>query len=240
MVPLDRGSAMTGPTVSVVVPVRDGERYLAEALESLLAQTPAVHEVIVVDDGSTDHSAILAERVGNPVRCLRQPGRGPGAARNTGIAASRGEFVGFLDADDRWATDALSSRLAAFAADPSLDLVFGHVRQFLDPRADGQRATRLAVRPDADPGYLPGGLLARRAALERVGAWREDVMLGDFVDWMARAREAGLREELISDLVLWRRLHGENLTRRRLDAWSGYPQVVKAALDRRRAATGEK
>src|SRR5690349_18103068 len=107
------------PRVSVVVPVRDGERFLAEALGSAAAQTPAAHELLVVDDGSADGSAELAERLG--ARVLRQAREGQAAARNLGVRAATGELVAFLDADDLWPARSLERRLAAMRAHPSAE-----------------------------------------------------------------------------------------------------------------------
>ena len=94
---------MSERRVSVVIPVHDGERYLAAAIESVLEQTLPPAEVIVVDDGSTDSSVQVAERYApQGVRCHSQANAGGGAARNRGVALSEGDFIAFLDADDLW------------------------------------------------------------------------------------------------------------------------------------------
>src|SRR5262249_41927852 len=89
----DCSTSPAEPPVSVVVPVRDGERYLAEALDSILAQTHAPLEVIVVDDGSTDRSAEIARGFAPRVRCVSQEHRGVAAARNHGVSLARGEAI---------------------------------------------------------------------------------------------------------------------------------------------------
>jgi glycosyltransferase involved in cell wall biosynthesis len=227
---------VAAPHVSVVVPVHNCERYLAVALESLLAQRPRPFEVIVVDDGSTDGSLGVAQRFSAPVRSVAQARRGTGGARNTGVAATGGDYVAFLDADDHWTSTALTSLVASFVADPSLDIAFGHVRHFISPDLDRTTASRLWHRPGLEPGYLPGAMLARRDAFDRVGGFREDLALGYFLDWMARARECGLREVVVESQVLWRRLHASNHSRLAAADRTGYARALKAALDRRRAA----
>jgi len=87
-------------SVSVVIPCYNAARFLRETLDSALKQTLPPLEVIVVDDGSTDDSAAIAESYGPPVRVIRQPNQGESVARNTGVAASRGDYIVFLDADD--------------------------------------------------------------------------------------------------------------------------------------------
>src|SRR4051794_10354756 len=93
------------PTVSVIVPAYNYERYLSLAIESALAQTHSPLEVIVVDDGSTDDTPRVLAAYGDRIRAIRQPNQGAGAARNTGIAASRGDYLAFLDSDDLWRRD---------------------------------------------------------------------------------------------------------------------------------------
>ena len=88
--------------ISCIVPVFNGELYLAEALESILKQSYRPLEIIVADDGSTDGTEAIVARFGTQVRYLYQPNSGPATARNLGLGAVRGEFVGFLDADDLW------------------------------------------------------------------------------------------------------------------------------------------
>lgn len=113
------------PSVAIVVPVYNLRRYLAEALESALAQTvPAASvDIVVVDDGSTDGSGELAAQYAPRVRCLRQPNRGLSAARNAALAATDAEFVQLLDADDRLHPEKLAASLAVFAEDPGATLV---------------------------------------------------------------------------------------------------------------------
>jgi glycosyltransferase involved in cell wall biosynthesis len=224
------------PAVSVIVPVRDGERYLGEALESALNQQPQPLEVIVVDDGSGDASATVAESFGSPVRVLRQPSAGAGPARNRGIAAARGDVIGLLDADDLWTPNALSARLPEFERVPAPDLVWGWVRQFRSPDLDPALANRIRCPEASQPAHLTSGLLATRRAIESVGLFRSDLAVGEFIDWVARARELGQREAIVSELVLWRRLHASNQGVRHREDLGDMARVVKASLDRRRAA----
>ena len=208
---------MTTPLVSVIVPAYNAERYLAEALESIFAQGHAALEVIVVDDGSTDDTGTIAASLG--VQLVRQTNRGAGAARNAGVAVARGDFLAFLDADDVWTEGRLELQLAAVGA---VDFVFGHAEEFPAARTL--------------PGYVPGCLLAHTTSFRRVGAFREDVHVGEFLDWLARAEDLGMRSEMLPDVVLRRRLHSTNLGIRRRNAAGDYAVVLKEALDRRRAA----
>jgi glycosyltransferase involved in cell wall biosynthesis len=226
------------PELSIVIPVRNGERYLAAAIESALAEGPeGSSEVIVVDDGSTDASPEIASSFGAPVRSMTSAGRGQGMARNAGVAAARGELLGFLDADDIW-TPGRFERQRAVLERGDVELIFGHSRRFVSPELEPEQA----VRFDASGGPVPATqvttLLIRRRDFERVGPFSDDPN-GEMMDWLFRARELGLRERILEDVVLERRLHPWShtvATQERVGR--SYAQILKRALDRRRASTG--
>src|SRR5262249_22905464 len=154
---------------------------------SVRAQAHGNLEIVVIDDGSTDATAEIAAAAG--VRLERQPQRGAGAARNAGLALARGDFVAFLDADDLWTEGRLAAQLRAAASHPGDDLFFGHVEHFISPEIDASKAAELHCPPGSQPAHLVGCLLARVSAFERVGGFREDLRVGEFVDWCARADE---------------------------------------------------
>ncbi len=110
--------------ISVVIPVYNRESRIAAAIESALAQELRPLEVIVVDDGSGDHSADVADDVGAPVRVIRTANHGPSSARNRGIREARGDWIAFLDSDDTWAPDKLRAQARVVEAFPEVDLVF--------------------------------------------------------------------------------------------------------------------
>ena len=222
---------MDDVSISVIVPAHNAAPYLAEAIDSIRAQAYGNLEIVVVDDGSTDATAEVAAAEG--VRLLRQPQGGAGAARNAGLELARGDLLAFLDADDLWTEGKLRAQLRALAAQPHVDLVFGHVEHFISPEIDAVKAG-LYCPPGKHPAYLVGCLLARASAFRRVGNFREDLRVGEFVDWLARAEELGLRSHIPDETVLRRRIHSTNLGLTRRDSSRDYAVVLKAALDRRR------
>lgn len=223
------------PRVSVVIPVFNGERFLRQAIESVLAQDDVPLEVLVVDDGSTDRSGEIAAAFGAPVRGLAQPHAGIAAARNTGIRAARGDFLAFLDADDLWTPGRLRAQLDRLAADAAIDCIFGIVEHFRDPAA----SMRFDVRgPERAPGLLPGAMLVRRAAFMRVGLFDEARRLGEFVEWQLRAEELGLRRTFVPMVVLRRRIHDANTTARLAAERGEYLRVLRTVLRRRAAGAG--
>jgi glycosyltransferase involved in cell wall biosynthesis len=222
----------------VLTAARDGADYIGEAIGSVLAQGVPV-EYIIVDDGSRDGTAEAVRPFIGKVRYLRQAPAGAGAALNNGLSRSRAEFVAFIDADDIWAPNKLSLQMAALDAEPELDMVFGHYVEFASGEALAQPG-RWAVRGEPQPGHSSGGVLMRRAALNRVGPFDERLALGCFVDLFARARDAGLLERTTADVVYRRRVHGKNSTIVQAAHRGDYLAIARAAIARKRAAAGDR
>jgi glycosyltransferase involved in cell wall biosynthesis len=227
------------PVVNVLIGVYNAAPYLGEAIESVFAQSYRPLELIVVDDGSTDGSGDVARAYGDALRYEFQERAGNGAARNRAVSLASGELFAFLDADDRFLPDKLDRQWAVLEAQPEVDAVFGHVREFVSPELTEDE--RLSVRPPSPPApwTAPNLMLIRRDAFHRVGAFDEDLRVGVTVDWYARALEAELCTVMLSEIVLERRLHLSNNGLREREARSQYLHVLKAALDRRRQRARE-
>jgi glycosyltransferase involved in cell wall biosynthesis len=223
------------PLVSVVMPVRDGERYLEDAVRSVLDQSYSEIELIVVDDGSQDGTPGILRALAPGVRSVRQAPEGTAAAVNRGIELAAGSFFAFLDADDLWTPRKLELQMAALADDPTLDLALGHVCEFQSPELDDPQSAGPRSSRDPIPGLSKGTMLIRRASFARVGPFSTAWDLGDFVDWYARAQEAGLKADMLPEVLMLRRLHADNTTRRAADARIDYARIARAALHRRRA-----
>jgi glycosyltransferase involved in cell wall biosynthesis len=219
--------------VSVCIPAWQAQAWIAEAIESALAQPEPPIEIIVADDGSSDATAEVAERFGPPVRVARLEHRGIGAARNACAGLARGELIAFLDADDRFTATSLDARLRLLRARPEIEVVFGGVRLFCETY-DGEPVGLGELRP----AQVPAAMLVRRASIERVGPFREDMNVATDLEWLLRARELPVREATIEEQVVWRRIHGANhsLVNERARA-SEFAHALKESLDRRRAAT---
>lgn len=225
----------TVPSISVVVPVYNHERYLGDAIASIVRQHPVPDEIVVVDDGSTDGSAAVARGFGPPVDCISVPRRGVAGALNAGINASSGEFLGFLDADDLWPDGRIELQLAALEADSTLDVVFGHVDEFYSPELDVAERSQRAPLRRAVPGLLITTMLVRRRSFDRVGPFREGPQVGEQMEWLFRARAAGLRTMMQPQTVLHRRVHGRGHRSSESGYRTAYLEVVREALRRRRA-----
>jgi len=227
---------MDRPLISVMIGVYNAAPYLGEAIESVFGQTYRPLELIVVDDGSDDGSGEVARGYGNALVYAHQENAGNGAARNHAVRLASGQVFAFLDADDRFVRDKLERQWAALEADPGLDMVFGHVREFVSPElTEEERATIRTPAPGPAPWTAPNLMMIRRDSFLRVGPFSETVRVGVTVDWYARATEQGLRSAMLPVVVLERRLHLANNGLRVRESRAQYLHVLKAALDRRRA-----
>jgi glycosyltransferase involved in cell wall biosynthesis len=227
---------MSLPLISCIVPVFNGERYLREALDSIFAQTYPRLEVIVVDDGSTDDTATLVAAFADRVHSLRQSNQGPAAARNLGLGAAKGEFIAFLDADDLWHPEKLERQMTRFLARAELDYCVAHAQNFWIPELseehDKFRDHRIAKEL---PAYVTGSLLVRRELLTRIGFFDPSLGHGDSMEWFLRAAEHGAVGELMSDVLLYRRLHHTNRVRQLAAASRNeFLRIIKASIDHRR------
>ena len=220
--------------VSVVIPVFNGERFLAEAIESLQAPPDTQVEVIVVDDGSTDGTAAVAAGFGDRVRLLRQSNQGPAAARNHGIRSAQGDVLAFLDADDLFSAAKLTLQLERLRRHPDVGIVLGQPRYF--STSDLPESFHPAEpNPAAEHLFLSFGCsLVRRSVFDAIGLLDETMRFCEDWDWFMRAREAQIRFLIHRDVVLHSRLHDRNLTRQREAGKKFVLEMFRRSLARRK------
>ena len=214
------------PRTSFLLPVRDGAATLGEAVASALAQTDPDHEVVVVDDGSTDGSAAVAEAFGDRrVRVLRRPAAGLVAALNAGLEACRGRWVARLDAADRAHPERLARQIPLLEADPTLGVIDGQVRFFRDGEEVPAGMRRYAdwlnhVLAPADfdrlllvesPIAHPAATYGREVVLG-LGGYREGPFPEDYDLWL-RLHAAGWRLRKVPETLVEMRDRPARLTR---------------------------
>jgi glycosyltransferase involved in cell wall biosynthesis len=214
------------PQVSCIVPAYNAAYFLKQALDSALAQTHGSLQLIVVDDGSTDATADIAAQFGGNIELISQSNCGVAAARNRGLAAARGEFIAFLDADDLWSPQKLSLQLAAFNENRGLELCAAHIQNF---QGD--------LEPVGEP--VPGfstEMLIRRSLIDRLGLFTTGHQHAATLDWMLRARESRSVEQLLPETVTFRRLHQKNMSSLGANqSLKEHLQILHASLKRRKS-----
>ncbi len=220
--------------VSVIIPVHNGEKYIAEAIHSVLSQDTAYTEVLVVDDGSTDNTVKIAERFVPLIRIVRQENRGAAAARNTGIGESCGRYIAFLDADDIWLPGHTSILLHALEENPGYDLVMGDIEQFVSPELAVTHHHLLREELKTMPGYHLGCLLIKRELLDKVGPLNEKLQLAEVVDWFTRVEHIGLTILSVKKVVYKRRIHDANQGLMKKQHMKDFTTVLREKLHRER------
>ena len=205
------------PAVSVILPVRDGARLVADAIGSVLAQEGAeAVELVVVDDGSSDDTVRIVRERCPGARLIRggtpSDPLGPGGARNLGLRAARAPVIGFIDHDDLWPEGKLATQRARLAADPELDMAVGLVRfACLEGRA--MPDLRFTGPDHTLDFFLLGAALMRARLFERIGPFATDMRIGEDHDLLLRARQAGLKIAKGEEIGLVYRQHATNMTR---------------------------
>lgn len=222
--------------VSVIIPVHNGARYLAESLDSVLGQTRPPFEVVVVDDASSDGTPEILQRYGADIRVIHlAENAGPGGARNRALEEIQGDLVAFQDADDLWEPEKLELQVARFQARPELEMCVAHIKNFWMPEVAHEEALYQGRRfAEAVPGFTLPTLLARRPLFDRVGDFDPSLRTGSDTDWFMRARDLQPVTEVLPDVLVRRRLHGHNLTRPDYASRDTLLRIVKASLERRR------
>jgi glycosyltransferase involved in cell wall biosynthesis len=216
---------------TVVIPAFNAAATIDEALESVFRQTVPPERVIVVDDGSTDATAEIVRRWRPQIHCLSQENQGPGAATTRGLAAVATPVAATLDADDIWLAGKSETQLRYLAHTPAAMAVFSRLRPFREP-------------PEGSPvesavdGWTRTTMMLRMSLFAAVGAIIDPPgRRGEMVDWLARAREAGQRLDLIDEVLAMRRVRKGSLSDGRDPAKDrGYLYAARSALQRRRNA----
>lgn len=206
--------------VSIIIPAYNAAAYLAEAIESALNQTHKVDSVIVVDDGSTDGTAEVAEQFASQVKLLRQSNAGVCVARNLGAAETRADWLLFLDADDRLLPDAVE-RLIQRAQRGTPGVVYGNAITFDDAkgirRLDERMNCEGAVPGAAKANFwksvpsTPGAAIIRASLFRELGGW--NVNYNTAADRDMWVKTGALAEwGHVAEAVLEKRNHGDNMS----------------------------
>jgi glycosyltransferase involved in cell wall biosynthesis len=227
--------ASIGAQISIIIPCYNYARFLPDSVASVLAQTCADWELIIVDDSSSDATLatarqLMARHPDRRIRLFQQPNAGPAAARNTGAQRAAGEYLLFLDADDMLAPTLIERAAAILREDPTVGFVYTGIRLFGQDRHDWP-SIPFDMRLLALDNYVPPHALVRRAAWQQVGGFDTARSLWAFEDWdfWLRVAAAGwLGRHIAEPLVRYRR-HGRSLSDgvQRAYEWDVRAQLIR-------------
>ena len=222
-------------SISVVIPAYNSSRYIAGTLESVLQQTLPADEVLVVDDGSTDETASIAEQFGPPVRVIRRPNSRVAATRNAGIQEAVSEWIGFIDADDLWDSSKLECQMEELARHPGADVCYTGRRLLIQNRETTQFGEVVKVPPAnqireslfRQTSFLPSSVLIRKSALMAVGGF--DTRCAYVEDWdlWLRLLHWGAKFVDCQEPLVHYRIHLDSMTSNSISTLEGAEDVYR-------------
>jgi glycosyltransferase involved in cell wall biosynthesis len=228
---------MAPPLVSVIIPVKNGERFLASAIQSVLEQDYPCYEIIVVDGQSKDRTATIAKS-SRLVRYLYQHGEsGIATARNLGIQAAKGELVAFLSHDDLWAPNKLSSQVDFMTHHPEVQYTITRVKFILAQGCSIPRGFRQELLDGDYVGRMSETLVARRSLFNCIGGFNPDFVVNEDTEWFARTKDNDVLTATIPAVLVFKRIHEENISLSRIGvAWSNETilRIAKESIERKR------
>ena len=220
------------PLVSVIIPVYNGEDFIREAIENILSQKYPALEIIIINDGSTDSTEAIINKLPADIRYFTQDNSGPSAARNKGIRDASGEFITFLDADDLWPENNLNIMVDEMLRNPDMEVIRGYAQLMEINKASGCY-DYLGNPKESFPHYI-GAAIYRKSAFEKVGLFDPLLRFGEDSDWFLRACEMKLNIKRLEETSLYVRRHGGNMTEGRNMLELNVMKVFKKTLERRR------
>lgn len=230
---------MSNNLISVIMAAYNRQKYVIEAIESVLSQNVEL-ELIIIDDGSTDNTKPLIEsyieqhNLREKIRLYTQKNQGWAAAQNYAMSYANGDYFAFIDSDDIWLPNKLAQQYKLLSEQTDLDMVFGHVQQFISPELTTQEQQKIYCPAIKQPGLLSVGMCIKRSAFYKVGEFNSKWQKGSFIDWFARAQEQSLKYSVLDDVVFKRRLHTSNLANVKHSSNLDYVRLLKEKLNRQR------
>ncbi len=197
--------------ISVLIPVYNGEKYIFKAIESVIAQTYADYEIIVVDDGSTDDTAMIVKSF-PMVKYVHQPHSGVSVARNRGIRESRGSVIAFIDADDMFAETKLERQAAYLSEHPDCMICYTEISNFTDLNVSELTDRQSRIMNARVENILPSACI-RRSVFSVCGFFDVNLPYGEDTEWIHRVKLMNVGEiHTIEEKLYLRRIHNENLS----------------------------
>jgi len=223
--------------VSVIIPVKDGERFLAQAINSVLEQDYQPVEIIVVDGQSIDSTARIVRSFEEVGYIYQSEDPGIASARNLGIHASRGGLIAFMHHDDRWAPNKLSVQVDYLMRHPQVQYTITKLKFFLEPGCVIPPGFRSELLDGDYVGPMPETLVARKSLFDLIGGFNPKFPIGEDIDWFARAKDKNVAMAIIPKVLVFKRVHDTNTSCLLSNApviKQDILRVLKQSIERRR------
>lgn len=200
---------MRKPLVSVIVIVKNGEKYIESALHSIIKQTYQNIEVLVVDGGSSDRTLDIASDFPS-IKILQQPDEGIPNAYNFGIKHSKGKLISFLSHDDLWASTKLEKQVDAFEQSVDLDYCITDVKYEIEPGAKIPTGFRTELLDKPVKGFMMESLVVRKEIYDKIGYYDTALSVGEDTDWFFRCIDHDLSYVHLKQVLVIKRIHETN------------------------------
>jgi len=222
--------------VSVIMTAYNAEKHVVEAIESVFSQTYNDIELICVNDGSTDKTKEILLSYGERIKYLEHDtNMGIAVGRNTGLAVARREYIAFIDADDIWKPQKLLMQINFLESNPSVDIVFGHMQHFLSPELSEEEKNIRHCPEHPVPATAPSAFFTKKRSFDIVGSFEKKWRVGEFIDWMSRAKTKGLSYNVLPEVLIMRRIHATNTGVTERSSRVDYVRIAREALKRKRS-----
>jgi glycosyltransferase involved in cell wall biosynthesis len=197
------------PLVSVIIIVKNGERFIRDALKSVYNQTYKQFEVIIIDGNSQDDTLSIVHEF-EPDKIISQKGNGVSDAYNTGIKAASADIVSFLSSDDIWMTNKLADHLEYMVNNPKIMFTNSMIEYFLEPGSEIPSSFRKELLDKAYPARIMENLVAKKDVFETVGWFNTKLSTAEDVDWFSRAQDLKVSSHMLEKVLLKKRIHSRN------------------------------
>ncbi len=204
-----------GPKVDAIIPVHNCERFIGEAIDSILKQSYQNLQVIVVNDGSTDQTKMVVEKKiieDNRVSLINSKKKGLTSVLNIGFKNSTAPYIGFLDADDLWEPTKLEKQLSYLVNQEHELACFTMIQEF-ESFQDPTLPQKYRARKEVMNGMVRGTLLAKRQLLDILGDYNPETTMGEFMEWLSPLLSKGIKFYTLPETLTLRRIHDNNMTR---------------------------
>jgi glycosyltransferase involved in cell wall biosynthesis len=232
-------STDAAPDVSVILIVRNGERFIADALASVIRGTLRPAEILVIDGHSSDRTAEIV-RTFEGVTLVRQDAQGIASAYNQGIVAGRGGLVSFISHDDHWLPEKLERQVAFMRAHPQVQYTVTHVQYVLHGGASPPAGFRTELLDRPVPGFIMECLMARREVFARIGPFDSSFAICEDTDWFARARDAHVPMAVLPETLVIKRVHDTNASLSHPQTSALLLRAMRRSVERKRAAADDR
>jgi glycosyltransferase involved in cell wall biosynthesis len=217
------------PLISVIIPVRNGSNYLAQALKGIKAQNVNM-EIIVVDDGSTDNTTQIAESFGCQI--LKHPfSKGVVIAKNTALKIAQGKYIMFHDHDDVMNQNILPIMLKEIEENAAIFAVMAQLKDFISPELSKDEMKKVIIRAEPYCGLFSGAILMKREIFDIIGLFDENIKAGEILEWTNKMNKNNLPVKKLDLVSVNRRIHNSNFGRtNKKEEYQDYAAILRLQI----------